>query len=146
MKTITLIIMVAILLEALVEYFKTVMKMVEDKEYKTAITQGITIALGIFLAFAFNLQLFNNAMSEFYEGLHINPTLDIILTGILFSRGANYFSDLVGKLTGKDKQYIDIEELYEDDVEPQTIKDDEVEDEDTIDESEAEEESTEIKG
>lgn len=99
MKTITLIIMVAILLEALVEYFKTVMKMVEDKEYKTAITQGVTIALGIFLAFAFNLQLFNEGLSEFYDGLHISPVLDMVLTGIIFSRGANYFSDFVTKLT-----------------------------------------------
>lgn len=101
MKTIALIIMAAILLEALVEYTKTVITMVENKEYKTAIIQGITIALGIFLAFVFRLQLFNNSMSEFYEGLKINGTLDMILTGILFSRGANYFSDFVTRLTGK---------------------------------------------
>lgn len=100
METISLIIMVAIVCEALVEYFKTIMKMIELKEYKTAITQGITIALGVGLAFVFNLQLFNNALSEFYDGISINPTIDIILTGILFSRGANYFSDLVTKLTG----------------------------------------------
>jgi hypothetical protein len=100
METISLIIMVAIVCEALVEYFKTIMKIIELKEYKTAITQGITIALGIGLAFVFNLQLFNNALSEFYDGISINPTIDIILTGILFSRGANYFSDLVTKLTG----------------------------------------------
>lgn len=99
MKTISLIIMVAILLEALIEYGKTIEKMISSKEYKTAITQGITIILGIGLAFVFNLQLFNNAMSEFYEGLAINHTIDIILTGILFSRGSNYFSDLISRLT-----------------------------------------------
>ena len=93
--------MVAVVLEALVEYFKTILKMVDMGEYKTAITQGATIALGIFLAFVFDLQLFNNALSEFYEGIHIAPTIDIILTGILFSRGSNYFSDLIAKLTGK---------------------------------------------
>jgi len=102
MKTIALTIMVAIVLEALIEYFKTVLHMVEVREYKTAITQAITIVLGIFLAFAFHLQLFNGAMTEIYEGLSINPTLDMILTGVLFSRGSNYFSDLVGKLTKKD--------------------------------------------
>ena len=101
MKTIILILMVAVVLEALVEYFKTVIKMVDIGEYKTAITQGITIALGVLLAFVFNLQLFNNALSEFYEGIDINPTIDIILTGVLFSRGSNYFSDLIAKLTGK---------------------------------------------
>ena len=99
MKTIALIIMVAIVLEAIIEYAKTISRMVEEGDYKTAITQGITIFLGIGLAFVFNLQLFNDALSEFYEGLSINSTIDTILTGILFSRGANYFSDLVSKLT-----------------------------------------------
>lgn len=65
MKTIALIIMVAILCEALVEYAKTIMKMVENKEYKTAITQAITIVLGVGLAFAFNLQLFNKKSNGF---------------------------------------------------------------------------------
>jgi hypothetical protein len=41
-------------------------------------------------------------MSEFYEGLLIDPTVDTILTGILFSRGSNYFSDLVKRLTNID--------------------------------------------
>lgn len=90
--------MVAIVLEAIVEYAKTIAKMVEEKEYKTAITQAITIALGIGLAFVFHLQLFNDAMSEFYEGLSINPMFDMVLTGILFSRGSNFFSDLISKL------------------------------------------------
>lgn len=90
--------MVAIVLEALVEYVKTIDAMVVSRAYKTAITQGITIVLGIGLAFIFQLQLFNGAMSEFYEGLKINPTIDMILTGILFSRGSNYFSDLISKL------------------------------------------------
>ena len=98
MKTIALIIMVAIVLEALVEYVKTIDSMVVSRAYKTAITQGITIILGIGLAFVFHLQLFNGAMSEIYEGLNINPTVDMILTGILFSRGSNYFSDLISKL------------------------------------------------
>ena len=99
MKTVALIIMVAIVLEALIEYAKTIYKMVEEKDYKTAITQGITIILGIGLAFLFNLHLFDDCLSEFYEGLYIEPTIDTILTGILFSRGANYFSDLVSRLT-----------------------------------------------
>lgn len=115
MKTIALIIMVAIVLEALVEYAKTLMYMVEDEDYKTAITQGVTILLGIFLAIVFNLQLFNNALAEFYEGLHINPVIDMVLTGILFSRGSNYISDLLAKLTGSTPQLIvdDTDLIYE---------------------------------
>lgn len=134
MKTISLIIMVAILCEALVEYAKTIMKMVEDKHYKTAITQAITIALGVGLAFAFNLQLFNNAMSEFYEGLHINPILDMILTGILFSRGSNYFSDFVSKLTEESKG----QNVLVDDVEPATEEMNDIADAKDIDYNEAE--------
>lgn len=99
MKMITLILMASVVLEALVEYAKSIMYMVEDGEYKTAITQGITMILGVCLAFIFGLQLFNGAMAEVYEGLHINPTIDTILTGILFSRGSNYISDLIGRLT-----------------------------------------------
>ena len=113
MKTIALIVMVAILLEALVEYGKTIDNMVSNKEYKTAITQGITIVLGIALAFIFKLHLFNGAMSEFYEGLSINGTIDMILTGILFSRGANYFSDFVSRLTKKNVELIEMESYPE---------------------------------
>lgn len=113
MTTIALIIMVAIVLEALIEYFKTIEHMVSNKEYKTAITQGITIALGIALAFVFQLHLFNGAMSEFYGGLAINGTVDMILTGILFSRGSNYFSDLISRLTKKDIEFVEMESFPE---------------------------------
>lgn len=114
MRTIALIIMVSIVLEALIEYFKTIMHMVEVKEYKTAITQAITICLGIFLAVAFRLQLFNGAMSEIYETLSINPCLDMVLTGILFSRGSNYFSDLISKLTKKNTSVGELIAIRED--------------------------------
>lgn len=152
MKTIALIIMVAIVLEALVEYAKTIMKMVEDKDYKTAITQFVTIILGIGLACAFKLQLFNGAMTEFYEGLEINPILDMVLTGILFSRGSNYFSDFVSKLQGKDKQQAivsvidplkndignDFDDMFYDDVDPATEQENDMIDEQAIDYTEAE--------
>ena len=124
MKTIALIIMVAIVLEGLVEYGKTIDRMIVARDYKTAITQGITIVLGIALAFIFHLQLFNEGMSEIYKGLAINPTIDMILTGILFSRGSNYFSDFVSKLQRKDNISIvgteytgDLEALQDDDFE-----------------------------
>lgn len=107
MKTIALIIMVAIVLEALVEYAKTIMYMFEEQEYKTAVTQLVTIVIGIGLAFGFHTQLFNAGLSEIYEGLRINSVLDMILTGILFSRGSNYFSDLISKLTGKQHGIVD---------------------------------------
>ena len=106
MKMIALIIMVAVLLEGLVEYAKTIINMVEEQEYKTAITQGITILAGIAFAFIFHLHLFNSALSEVYEGLLINPTVDMILTGIIISRGSNYASDFIGRLTKKQENLI----------------------------------------
>lgn len=114
MKTIALIVMVAILLEALVEYFKTVLHMISEGDYKTAITQAVTIAGGIFLSFAFKTQLFNGAMAEFYEGLSLDPTLDMVLTGILFSRGSNYISDLISRLVGKRNEQNALEDTFDD--------------------------------
>lgn len=114
MKTISLIIMVSIVLEALVEYGKTIVTAIERKEYKTAIIQGITIALGIFLAFAFHLQLFNEALSEIYQTININPNIDMVLTGILFSRGSNYFNDFISKLTSNKNDDFYFDDFYED--------------------------------
>lgn len=128
MKMIALIIMVAILLEALIEYAKTFVDMVEQKEYKKAVLQGAALAGGIILAFIFKLQLFDVAMAEFYEGLKIDPNVDMVLTGILFSRGSNYFSDIVRKLTQKPEPIIVESEGFSD-IDPQTEEDDLLEDE-----------------
>lgn len=94
--------MICVIVEALVEYYKTIYKMIENKNYKTAITQGVTIALGICAAFWFHLRLFNDVLSHIYPELIDNPIdsiIDTVLTGILISRGSNYFSDLIKKLT-----------------------------------------------
>ena len=126
MKTIALIIMVAAVLESLVEYAKTVGHMIDEQKYKTAITQCITIIGGIFFAFAFHLQLFNGALSEFYDGLSLNPVIDMVITGILFSRGSNYISDLVGKLTRKEKS----DDFYDEEFIEDGDEDGETEEED----------------
>lgn len=89
---ITIIIAVAILIEAIVEYGKTIMKMVEDGEKKTAITQCMTIILGILLAFAFDADLF------ILVGITVNHTIGIVLTGIIASRGSNYISDFIKRI------------------------------------------------
>ena len=114
--------MVAIVLEGLVEYGKSIMYMVEDEEYKTAITQGITIVLGVCLSFVFHCQLFNKGLSEVYAGLNINPAIDMILTAILFSRGSNYISDLIGKLA-KRKGTAEDDEDDDDDYESEDYED-----------------------
>lgn len=89
------IIAVAILIEGLVEYGKTIIDMVENGEKKTAITQCITIIVGILLMFAFDKDLFA------VIGMPVNHYIGIVLTGIIASRGSNYVSDFIGKLGQK---------------------------------------------
>lgn len=89
------IIAVAILIEGLVEYGKTVANMIENGEKKTAITQCITIIVGILLMFAFDKDLFA------VIGMPVNHYIGIVLTGIIASRGSNYVSDFIGKLGQK---------------------------------------------
>lgn len=89
------IIAVAILIEGLVEYGKTIGDMVENGEKKTAITQCITIIVGILLMLAFDKDLFA------VIGMPVNHYIGIVLTGIIASRGSNYVSDFIGKLGQK---------------------------------------------
>lgn len=92
---ITVIIAVAILIEGLVEYGKTIINMFETGEKKTAVIQLVTILVGILLAFAFNADVFATI------GIEVNHAIGMFLTGIVMSRGSNYVSDLIGKLTQK---------------------------------------------
>lgn len=92
---ITVIIAVAILIEGLVEYGKTIANMFYDGDKKTAITQMVTIIVGIGLAFAFNANMFVPL------GLTVNNYVGMVLTGIVMSRGSNYVSDLIGKIGQK---------------------------------------------
>ena len=92
---VALIISVAILVEALVEYGKSIMDMFEERDYKTAITQLITIIAGILLAFSFKIDIFSTI------GIDVSPVIGTVLTGVIISRGSNYASDLISKLSPK---------------------------------------------
>lgn len=89
----TTIIMVAILTEALIEYVKTIGKMIVEKDYKTFGAQAASIVIGIVVAF----QLGANVLPGL--GLTANATFGTLITGLIFSRGSNYVSDLLSKLT-----------------------------------------------
>lgn len=89
---IAVIVAVAILIEGLVEYGKNIANMFYDGDKKTAITQIVTIVVGIALAFAFNANMFVPL------GLTVNNYVGMVLTGIVMSRGSNYVSDLIGKI------------------------------------------------
>jgi len=89
---IAVIVAVAILIEGLVEYGKTITDTFNDGEKRTALIQVITIVIGVGLAFAFDADMFVPL------GLTVNHYIGMVLTGIVMSRGSNYVSDLIGKL------------------------------------------------
>lgn len=86
------IIAVAVLTEALIEYAKTVAESFETKDYKTFWTQVVSVILGMLMAFSFGI-------NAFATGFTVNPVVGTAITGIIISRGSNYASDLIGKLT-----------------------------------------------
>lgn len=89
---IAVIIAVAILIEGLVEYGKNIADMFYGGDKKTAITQIVTIVIGIALAFAFSADMFIPL------GLTVNHYVGMVLTGIVMSRGSNYVSDLISRI------------------------------------------------
>lgn len=95
MKGIVLIVVLAIVVEALIEYAKAIGKAFASGEWKTAITQLAAIALGVFLCLMTGSDLFAVLGIEFTWAW-----LGIVLTGIVSSRGANYVSDFAKRLQG----------------------------------------------
>lgn len=94
MTSIVLMLVLAVTVEALVQYTKTIMDMVTAKDYKTAITQ-----LGALLA-AVSLCVLSGA--DVYGALGVSfggaGWLGAVLTGVFASRGANYAADIVKAL------------------------------------------------
>lgn len=99
MKGIVLIVVLAIVVEAFIEYAKTIAKAVKEGGWKVAITQLTAIALGVLLCFMTGGDLFVVVGISF-----IWPWLGIFLTGIIISRGANYVSDFIKCLQGVKKE------------------------------------------
>lgn len=93
MEGITLIIVLAIVTEALVEYGKSIGRAFAGNDSKTAFTQLAAIVASVLLCFAAGADLFKVVGINFTW-----PWVGVVLTGILGSRGANYLSDLVSKI------------------------------------------------
>lgn len=89
---ITVVIALAIITEAIIEYAKTIMKMAEDGEKKTAITQCAAIVLCVSLAFAFNANMFDAV------GINVNAIVGTLVTGVIASRGSNYIHDFLKRI------------------------------------------------
>lgn len=94
MEGITLIIVLAIVTEALVEYGKSIGKAFAGKDIKAAVTQVAAILTSVLLCLAAGADLFQVIGIDFSW-----PWIGYVLTGILGSRGANYLSDLISKIT-----------------------------------------------
>lgn len=89
MTAITLIIIMAITVEALVEYIKTLF----STDSKTIILQMSALAASIILCLATGANIYGLLGVTFAY-----PIIGVVLTGIFASRGSNYISDFIGKL------------------------------------------------
>lgn len=87
MQNITLIIAIGVLTEAFIEYAKQI------REQPILIA---SIVIGIALVFLFDVKLFE------LLGMTTNNYADLIMTGIIASRGSNYIYDIVGKMTSQE--------------------------------------------
>ena len=95
-KILFIVIALAITVEALVEYCKTISDMITHKAFKKAVLQGAAIAVSLIFFFTADINLF--------KAFGITFSADWIgtaTTAILASRGANFISDFWGKFSGK---------------------------------------------
>lgn len=93
MEGITLILVLAITVEALVQYGKNIVAMALNKEYKTFATQLAAVVLAVLVCLATGADLYSLLGVSFAV-----PWLGILLTGVVISRGSNYASDFIKRL------------------------------------------------
>lgn len=93
MQTILLAIVMAVTVEALIEYVKQIAKALSSGEIKAAATQVVSILLGVLLCLAVGADVYGALGVAFAV-----PWVGTVLTGIFASRGSNYISDLAKRL------------------------------------------------
>lgn len=91
MSTIAMVFVLGVVVEALVEYAKLIFA---DKVFNWK--QLVAALLGIGLAILAQVDLFAAVGVTF-----IVPYVGMVLTGIIFSRGANYASDIIKLIQSK---------------------------------------------
>ncbi len=87
--TLVTILILAITVEALIEYGKLIF------QKKINWKQLVALLLGVLLAIAANVDLYALVGVTF-----IVPYVGVVLTGIIFSRGANYVADFLKMIQG----------------------------------------------
>ena len=108
MQTVVLILVLAITVEAIIQYSKTIIEMLEKKQYKTFATQLAAILLSVFICFTAGVDLYTLVGVSFTL-----PWLGMLLTGIVVSRGSNYTSDFIKRLQNPDIGEIVLEDIVE---------------------------------
>ncbi len=94
MQGIILITTMAIVVEALIEYGKSIGRAFATGQWKVAITYVAAVLLGVALCLVTGADLF--AVADIAFAL---PLVGRVLTGVFISRGANYVSDVIKRLT-----------------------------------------------
>lgn len=96
MDKIALIIMLAVTVEALVEYGKSFAQAITGGKYTAVVLQLCAAVVSVLLCVL--------SGADMYAALGVPfslPAVGMVLTGIFASRGANFVSDLIGRLRGK---------------------------------------------
>ena len=91
-EMVTQLIIIAVLVEALTEVFKSIFK--DGRLDKSSI---LSIVVGLILAFTINLDLF--------VAIGLVPTIPfigVVATGLLISRGANTVHDVISRINNKE--------------------------------------------
>ncbi len=94
MTGMTLLLSLAVLVEALVEYGKTLLVSVSEGGWRTAVIQLTAVVAAVTLCVLAGANLF--ALLGISLG---SPLTGCVLTGVLTARGSNYMADLMGQLT-----------------------------------------------
>lgn len=92
-QILALLFMLAIIVEALIDYATSIFTLVDGK-LKVSWKKIASIALSVFLAIAAGADLLAGVGLVFQI-----PYVGMVLTGIFFSRGSNYVADLLTLLT-----------------------------------------------
>ncbi|MBQ5840455.1 MAG: hypothetical protein IIW40_00710 [Clostridia bacterium] len=96
MAGITLLMVLAVLVEALVEYTKTLLRSVSEGGWNTAVIQLTALGTAVTLCVLARADLF--AVLDISLGGRLTGC---VLTGILTARGSNYMADLMSRLAQK---------------------------------------------
>lgn len=92
---VVLMMVVAVTVEGLVEYGKSVYKLLAESGKKALALQLAALAVAVFLCLTAGADLYAWLGVEF-----VVPHVGCVLTGVFASRGANYASDFIGRVRG----------------------------------------------